>query len=54
MGSGGSVPPFDGIPLVDTYRGPGDGLRCFGTVGLGLWLFFQVAGGLSSGLRPVR
>jgi hypothetical protein len=30
------VPPSDGIPLVDAYEGPRDGLECLETVGLGL------------------
>jgi hypothetical protein len=47
MGSEGSVPPSDGIPLVDTYGGPGDGLECLRTVGLGL-------GHFSSCLRVVQ
>jgi hypothetical protein len=41
MGSKGSVPPSDGIPLVDTYGGPRDGLECLGTIGLGLGRFLS-------------
>jgi hypothetical protein len=48
MGSEGSLPPSDGTPLVNAYGGPGAGLGHLGTIGLGLWLFFQVVGGLSS------
>jgi hypothetical protein len=36
MGPEGSVPPSNGIPLVDVYGGPRYGLECPGTVGLGL------------------
>jgi hypothetical protein len=39
MGSEGSVPPFDGIPLVDAYGGPRDGLGRLRTVGLGVGRF---------------
>jgi hypothetical protein len=41
MGSKGSVPPSDGIPLVDAYGGPRDGLGCLGTIGLGLGHFLS-------------
>jgi hypothetical protein len=55
MGSEGSVPPSNGIPLVDVYGGPRGGLGRLETIGLGLWLFFQVVGGLSSRsqIRPI-
>jgi hypothetical protein len=41
MGSRGSVPPSNEIPLVDTYGGPRDVLRRLGTVGLGLGHFLS-------------
>jgi hypothetical protein len=44
MCSRGSMPPSNGIPLVDAYGGPRDGLRRFGTVGFGLDHFLSYLG----------
>jgi hypothetical protein len=41
MGSEGLVPPSDGIPPVDAYGGPGDGLECLGTIRFGLGYFLS-------------
>jgi hypothetical protein len=42
MGSEGSVPPFDGISLVDTHGGPGEAWGVLELLGLVLAIF-QIA-----------
>jgi hypothetical protein len=54
MGPEGLVPPFGGIPLVDAYGGPRDGLECLGLVGLGPTAYFRLSEGCLAGLGSVQ
>jgi hypothetical protein len=53
MGSEGSVPPSDRIPLVDAYGGPRVAWGALELLGLVFGCFSRLPEGCLAGLRPI-